>query len=161
MVVKTEQSPNTKIIKQALSRIDFTDTFSTTNHKDSLENIAHLIFGTMPKWVAFLMRLRNTIVKMFGLKTDMDKDFKPQYKPGESLGFIKVFSVEDDEILLGADDKHLDFRVSIFNSEEHQHNIKVTTLVKYNNLFGKIYMALIRPFHVVIVKRMVKQAYKV
>ncbi|GGD15395.1 DUF2867 domain-containing protein [Hyunsoonleella pacifica] len=161
MVVKTEKCPDTLGIKQALSKIDFTDTFSITNHKDSLETIAHLIFGTMPKWVAFLMRLRNAIVKVFGLKTDMDKDFTPQYKPGENIGFIKVFSVEDNEILLGADDKHLDFRVSVFNSKEQQHNIKVTTLVKYNNLFGKIYMALIRPFHVVIVKRMVKQAYKI
>jgi hypothetical protein len=161
MVVKTEQSPNTKGIKEALSRIDFTDTFSTTNHKDSLETITHLIFGTMPKWVMFLMRLRNALVKIFGLKTDMDKDFKPQYKPGESIGFIKVFSVQDNEVLIGADDKHLDFRVSVFNSKEYQHNIKVTTLVKYNNLFGKVYMALIRPFHIVIVKHMVKQAYKV
>lgn len=161
MIVKTEHSPSTQGIRKALSRIDFSDTFSVTNHKDSLETIAHLIFGTMPKWVMFLMRLRNAIVKLFGLKTDMEKDLKPNYKPGENIGFIKVFSVTDNEILLGADDKHLDFRVSVFNSEEHQHNIKVTTLVKYNNLFGKVYMALIKPFHVVIVKRMVKQAYKV
>ncbi|WP_136482265.1 DUF2867 domain-containing protein [Cognatitamlana onchidii] len=161
MIVKTEQSPNTQIIRKALSRIDFSDTFSVTNHKDSLETITHLIFGTMPKWVMFLMRLRNTIVKLFGLKTDMEEDFKPHYKSGESIGFIKVFSVASNEILLGADDKHLDFRVSVFNSEQHQHNIKVTTLVKYNNLFGKIYMNLIKPFHVLIVKQMVKQAYKV
>lgn len=161
MTVKTEQPPNTQAIKQALSRVDFTDTFSTTNHKDSLETITHLIFGTMPKWVMFLMRLRNRLVKVFGLKTNMEKDFKPQYKPGETIGFIKVFSVGEREVLIGADDKHLNFRVSVFNSEEHKHNIKVTTLVKYNNLFGRIYMTLIKPFHIIIVKHMVKQAYKV
>ncbi|MFD2724864.1 DUF2867 domain-containing protein [Hyunsoonleella rubra] len=160
MVIKTEHCPNTAGIKQSFSQIDFTDTFSTTNHTDSLDTIAHLIFGSMPKWVEFLMGLRNAIVSVFGLKTEMDKNFSPNFKPGEKMGFIKIISVEDNEIMLGADDKHLDFRVSVFNSEENQNNIKVTTLVKYNNLFGKIYMAIIRPFHVIIVKQMVKRAYK-
>ncbi|MFS4483417.1 DUF2867 domain-containing protein [Hyunsoonleella sp. 2307UL5-6] len=160
MIVKTEQSPDTFGIKQALSKIDFTDTFSTTNHKDSLVTIAHLIFGTMPKRVMFLMRLRNALVKVFGLKTDMDKSFKSDFRSGGNIGFIKVFSVEDNEVLIGADDKHLNFRVSVFNSKESQYNIKVTTLVEYKNTFGKIYMALIKPFHILIVKYMVKQAYK-
>jgi hypothetical protein len=160
MIVKTEHSPNTLGIQKALTKIDFTDTFSTTNHKDSIEAVARLIFGTMPKWVAFLMRLRNALVKAIGLKTEMDKTYDSEYKAGNSIGFIKIFSVEENEILLGADDKHLNFRVSVYNSEEPTHNIKVTTLVKYNNRFGKIYMALIKPFHVLIVKRMVKQAYK-
>ena len=62
--------------------------------------------------------------------------------------------------MLGANDKHLNFRVSVYNSNETLFNIKVTTLVEYNNRFGKIYMTIIKPFHHIIVKAMVKQAYK-
>lgn len=160
-MVKKDTTPKTNSIKHALETLNFTDTFSTTNQKDSIQTITHLIFGTMPKWVAALMRLRNAFVKVFGLKTELAKKIEPKYEAGEVIGFFKVFSVTNNEIILGANDKHLDFRVSIYNSKEAKHNIKVTTLVQYNNSFGKIYMAIIKPFHVFIVKQMVKQAYKI
>ncbi len=160
MKVKKENTPKTNSIKYAFKTLDFADTFSTTNHKNSLETITHLIFGTMPKWISRLMYLRNVLVKLFGLKTEMAKEFNSNFKPGDVIGFFKIFSVTNNEVMLGANDKHLDFRVSIYNSKEPQYNIKVTTLVQYNNLFGKIYMTLIKPFHVLVVKCMVKQAYK-
>lgn len=160
MKVLQENTPETKGIKSALKKVDFTDTFSIRNHKDNIETIAHLIFGAMPKWVSFLMKLRNVLVKSFGLKTGSSKDHNTNLKPGDNMGFIQTFSVTNNEIILGADDKHLNFRVSVYNSLEPKNNIKVTTLVEYNNLFGKIYMSIIRPFHVLIVKHMVKQAYK-
>lgn len=74
--------------------------------------------------------------------------------------FFQIFSIQENEIILGADDKHLNFRVSIYDSDEKQFNIKVTTLVQYNNRFGKIYMAIIKPLHLPIIKSMIKQAYK-
>ncbi|GAB1856487.1 DUF2867 domain-containing protein [Flavobacteriaceae bacterium MHTCC 0001] len=160
MKVIKEASPETDGIKYALKTLDFTDTFSTTNHKDSLKAITHLIFGTAPKWVSALMRFRNVLVKKIGLKTEMAKSFNKNFNPGDTIGFFKIFSIADDEVILGADDKHLDFRVSVYNSKALKNNIKVTTLVAYNNSFGKIYMGIIKPFHVLVVKRMVKQAYR-
>ena len=62
---------------------------------------------------------------------------------------------------MGADDKHLKFRVSIFKASKQQYNINVTTLVEYNNRMGQVYMTLIRPFHHIVVKSMVKQAYAI
>ncbi len=160
MKVKEEKAPKTKAIETALKQVDFKDTFSTTNHKDNLKTVAHLIFGTFPKWVSVLMNLRNALVKPFGLKVDMPKDYNVDYKVGGYNGFFKIYNILDDELIIGADDKHLKFRVSIYNSTEIQFNIKVTTLVEYNNTFGKIYMAIVAPFHRVVVKSMVKRAFK-
>lgn len=160
MKVKVEPTPKTEGIKNALPKIDFTDTFSTTNHQDSLGEVSKLVFGTFPKWVAFLMNIRNAIVKLFGLKTTVPEDFNSNFKVGGYIGFFKIYSIEKNEIMLGADDKHLNFRVSVYNSEETNFNIKITTLVQYNNRFGKIYMAIVKPFHHIAVKMMVKQAYK-
>ena len=160
MKVKVESSPKTEGIKYALPKIDFSDTFSTTNHQDDLGLISNLVFGTVPKWVGALMKLRNILVKKFGLKTEKPEDFHSSFKVGGYIGFFQIFSIEQNEIMLGADDKHLNFRVSIYDSGENQFNIKVTTLVQYNNRFGKIYMAIVKPFHHFIVKRMVKQAYR-
>jgi len=160
MKVKVESTPKTEGIRYALPQVNFTDTFSTTNHLDSLKTVSKLVFGTMPKWVEFLMKLRNNIVKVFGLKTEKPEDFHSEFKVGGYVGFFQIFSIQHNEIILGADDKHLNFRVSLYNSNENQFNIKVTTLVEYNNRFGEIYMFIVRPFHHLIVKRMVKQAFK-
>ncbi|WP_347925228.1 DUF2867 domain-containing protein [Pontimicrobium sp. SW4] len=153
MKVKVERTPKTEGIKYALPQVNFTDTFSTTNHLDSLSIISKLVFGTMPKWVGFLMKIRNNIVKVFGLKTEKPEDYHPEFKVGGYVGFFQIFSIQHNEIILGADDKHLNFRVSIYNSNENQFNIKVTTLVEYNNRFGKIYMFIVKPFHHFIVKK--------
>lgn len=160
MKVKVETTPKTEGIKYALPKINFTDTFSTTNHQDDLGLVSNLIFGTMPKWVKALMKLRNTLVKAFGLKTEKPEDFHSTFKVGGYIGYFQIFSIQQNEIMLGADDKHLNFRVSIYNSDENQFNIKVTTLVQYNNRFGGIYMAIVKPFHHLIVKKIVRQAYK-
>ncbi|WP_445722529.1 DUF2867 domain-containing protein [Flavobacterium sp.] len=160
MKVKTEIAPETALIKEALPKVDFTDTFSTTNHQDTLENITNLIFGKEPKWVTLLFKIRNSIVKLFGLKTEMPKNVNTHFKVGSYIGFFQIFNIIENEVLLGADDSHLKFRVSIFNSQEKDFNIKVTTLVQYNNTFGKIYMTIIKPFHCLVVKSMIKNAHK-
>lgn len=160
MKVKEENTPKTEAIKNALNQVDFNDTFSTTNHKDDLKTVAHLIFGTFPKWVSTLMKLRNTLVKPFGLKVEMPKDYNVDYKVGSYSGFFKIFDILDNELVLGADDKHLNFRVSIYNSKEPSFNIKVSTLVEYKNTFAKVYMAIVAPFHRVVIKSMIKRAYK-
>ena len=62
--------------------------------------------------------------------------------------------------MLEANNKRLNFRESIYNSYETLFNIKVSTLVKYNNRFGEIFMTIVKPFHHIFVKAMVNQAYK-
>ena len=159
MTVREEKTPITDNIKSALLKIDFNDTFATTNHKDSLQQIAHLIFGQTPKWVESLMNLRNYFAKFLGLITDTPADFNEDFKIGGYIGFFKIYTITPSELILGADDKHLNFRVSILDTKETAFNIKTTTLVQYNNKMGKIYMIFVKPFHRIVVKRMVRQAF--
>lgn len=143
-----------------MSCIDFSDTFATTNHENNLQEIAHLIFDNPPGWVRWLFTLRNNFVKLFGLKTELPADYNERFAIGGYVGFFKIFSISDGEIFLGADDKHLNFRAIISYSNDVSHNIEVITLVQYNNLAGKMYMRVIKPFHRIVVKRMVSNAYK-
>jgi len=146
--------------KQLFPKVDFADTFSTTNKKDSIQEVTNQIFNTAPKWVAFLFKIRNSIVKFFGLKTGIPDDYNEDFKVGGYVKFFKIYDIATNEIILGANDNHLNFRAIVSNTENTSHNIKVTTLVEYNNKKGKIYMNLIKPFHRMIVKRMVGQAYQ-
>lgn len=145
--------------KEIFQHIDFADTFSTTNHKNNLEEITNLIFNNPPKWVSYLMQLRNNIVKHIGLKTAKPEDYHEKFEEGGYIYFFKIYSISESEVIIGADDSHLNFRAVILNTKSEKYNIKMITLVKYNNAFGKFYMSLIAPFHRLAVKSMVKKAY--
>lgn len=158
-LVREEQTPLTKDLKKLLPKIDFFDVFSTTNHTDSLELISNKIFNTTPKWVAFLFIIRNRIANIIGLKYEVPDDYNENFKIGGYIKFFKIFDITEHQVVLGADDKHLNFRAIITRTTDTLYNIKVTTLVEYNNNLGKIYMTIVKPFHRIVVKRMVKNAY--
>ena len=130
--VKEEHTQLTDKMNQLLKKIDFNDTFSTINHRNSIEEITNFIFNTTPVWIESLFQLRNKMAGLIGLKTEKPADYN----------------------------EHLNFRIILTNEDKDLYNCKVITLVKYNNRKGKIYMGIIKPFHRIIVKRMVKNAYR-
>jgi hypothetical protein len=86
------------------------------------------------RWIKWLLIVRGKIVAVFGLK-------------GASALFT-VFAQDENEIVAGGDDKHLDFRVSVLRlNEGGTDKVVLTTVVRTHNLFGKAYLFLILPFH--------------
>ncbi len=85
-------------------------------------------------------------------------------KANERLGLFKVFDSTDQEVILGEDDKHLNFRISLYKTpvpeQEGKYLLTITTAVYFKNTFGKIYFRLIKPFHQLIVPRMLKGILK-
>ncbi|WP_027420540.1 DUF2867 domain-containing protein [Crocinitomix catalasitica] len=158
--VKEERTQMTDKMNQLLKKIDFNDTFSTINHQNSIEEITNFIFNTTPVWIESLFQLRNKMAGLIGLKTEKPADYNEDFKVGGYVKFFKIYSIAKNEVVLGADDKHLNFRVILTNEDKELYNCKVITLVKYNNRKGKIYMGIIKPFHRIIVKRMVRNAYR-
>jgi hypothetical protein len=157
--VSEEKTILTEELKKLLPKIDFHDTFSTSNRKDSLQEITNLVFNTTPKWVEVLFHIRNKIMAWFGLNMKKPADYNEEYKVGGYVQFFKIFSIDENKVILGADDSHLNFRAVILKDESLVNNIKVITLVEYNNWKGKVYMSIIKPFHRLVVKNMVKNAY--
>lgn len=159
MKVRSELIPDTELIREALPKPDFSDAFSTTNGEDGMETLSRKIFGTTPGWVKFLFRIRNFFARLIGLKTDPPENINRQFEVGGFVSFFEIYEISENEVILGADDSHLKFRVSILNTNSKDFNIKVTTLVEYVNRTGKIYMFIVGPFHKILVRRMVRQAY--
>jgi hypothetical protein len=158
-IVKEETTLEEYLNGKFLSQVDFNDTFSVTNHKNNLHEISKLIFNNPPQWISWLFNLRNKLVKIVGLKTEIPHDYNTHFCVGGYIGFFRIFSISDTQLVLGADDSHLNFRAIILKTNETAYNVKVVTLVQYNNSLGRFYMHLIKPFHVIVVKRMVKNAY--
>ncbi len=157
-VIKSTPS-KTPLVTSSLGNIDFQDAFTTTNTRDSLEIITKKIFGTAPRWVSVLMKIRNGIVRLFGIRSEGRPTISKEFKKGGHVYFFNIYEIEENEVLLGADDRHLDFRVSVLKEEKSENNVKVTTIVNYKNRLGRIYMWFVKPFHRMVVKRMVKQAF--
>lgn len=158
--VRFESSPIPSTEEHHLKKINFYDIFSTTNHEDSLEQIAEKIFNDMPQWIQILFTIRNKLVSFIGLEDGSSKEFQELLKKDTYIGYFKVFKRKSNSLTLGLNDKHLNFRVEIKNTKENEFNIKVLTLVEFNNLFGSIYMKVVQPLHFIVVRSMVSRAYK-
>ncbi len=131
--------------------------------EQSAADLARMVFDQQPAWVEFLMNMRNRIVKPFGLKTGHEEPFtiedsqSVEQTTRETVGLFEVFQQSDDEIVLGADDWHLDFRVSIKKSEGR---VQLASWVRPHNLVGRTYLTLIMPFHHLIVAHSAKRMAK-
>jgi hypothetical protein len=113
---------------------------------------ARRALGDFPAWVRALMWLRNAVVSPFGLKGSAHQ----QGSKVEMIGFFPVISQSSEQAVLGFDDTHLDFRIviDVRQAGELAQRVSVTTLVRRKILLGKIYIAVITPFHRLIVKTM-------
>jgi hypothetical protein len=107
----------------------------------------------VPPLVARMMAARNAAMKPLGLRVSGD--------PG-ALPFPKLDETEE-EVLVGLDDKHLNFRASI-RVEPHGTMQAVTfeTVVKFNGITGRLYFLPVKPMHkYVVIPRMLEHAARV
>lgn len=81
------------------------------------------------------------------------------FQPGTSLRGWKVYQRATHEIVLGADESHLDFRVSVLVSEEDGVRwVTVSTVVLYNNWKGRAYFLPVHIGHQIILPHAVPTA---
>lgn len=104
-------------------------------------DVARRLLDHPPAWISGLMALRNGIVSVFGLKT-------VALAAGESAGGFPVVSSSPQRTVVGFDDRHLDFRIVVdLEDPACDRVVRVTTLVRRKNLFGRIYLLAVGPFH--------------
>ena len=101
------------------------------------------------------MAVRNLAVKPFGLKTAPDETSPPRIR----IGAFPVISQSAAKVVLGLDDRHLDFRVLVEVEEfgMGRQVVSASTIVKTHNLLGRAYLAIVKPFHRIIVPAMLAQ----
>jgi len=171
-----------KIIKTVLPKesvlsntsFEYADSFQgeylDIENQISSADIGKAFFTSAPNWASILFELRNKIVAIFGLKTpgkiknrkELIDNFNCE--PNEKLGLFTVYHRDENEVILGEDDKHLNFRVSLYKeskpNDETRKRLTISTTVKFNNWFGKLYFLPVKPFHKLLVPRMLKGIIK-
>lgn len=155
--------PSRSGITHLYKSINLADAFAirlpagTSSNPDLL---ARFILSCQPSWIGWLTKVRDTIVACFGLKTA-----KHLASLANRVGVFKVYSTNQNEIVLGEDDKHLDFRISVLCSREidseSSHQLVVSTVVQCHNRLGRAYLFVIAPFHRLVVKASLLRAARV
>ena len=157
--------PRGTLIEYALPQFHYADAYRTllrAAQPPDLDTLVRAVFATTPAWVVTLLRLRNTLVRPFGLKTAPPTPAPPALpalQPGAVIGIFRVFARGEGEIILGDNDQHLDFRVGILcQAEDGQTAVTVSTIVSFHNWLGRLYFVPVRPFHRLIVPALMRQA---
>ena len=174
MIIKQNKIPEYSIMKNDENSFHYIDSFQSQNISISADydviSLGKLFLTSGPKWADSLMLIRDKVVGVFGLKTSEQltaearnpDNFK--FQVGEQLDIFKVYAKTENELVLGDDDKHLSFRVSLLldckNNDIGKKKIMITTMVEYKNIFGRIYFLPVKPIHQLIVKGTLKKMIK-
>jgi hypothetical protein len=130
------------------------------------DNLLIVLWTDFPKWLQWLFRLRDILVRPFGLKGGSGDDFLKQFprtvRAGGNYGFVDIPAKNDNETVMQLSDRHLTAKLSahIAPIANNQLKISIITAVHYHNLFGKVYFFIICPFHKFIVKIIAKRSIK-
>lgn len=145
--MKAFPTPSPIPCETILPGFQFADTYAlpAPNGMNAMEATQRIIAGT-PAWVTVLMVLRNRLVGLAGLRTAPISEFP-------------VLAESPEQVLLGFDDSHLDFRIVVLLGKATG-QLSLTTIVRTHNFFGRTYLRVIMPFHRLIARRMLERVWK-
>ena len=154
--------PHQSRVLQLFSTTYLADAYETPLPEGAIHDpqaLARFIFGNQPSWVSKLMRMRDLIAARFGLKTVN----RLRKSADKRVGIFKIYETHPTEVILGEDDTHLDFRVSVQVRSQSLAGhgadfVVVSTVVHCHNLLGRSYIFFIAPFHRLVVKAGLRRA---
>jgi hypothetical protein len=164
-MIENVSIPRESLIAGIFSHVDYADAYRVrlpAGAPRDIDTLTYSALGVAPSWIRTLMALRNIIVRVVGLKTtprNRGDLTRTPLQPGAALGIFRVFARSADEILLGENDRHLDFRVSVLRQSDGTTDwVIVSTVVHFNNWLGRAYFLPVRPLHRLIVSAMLRSA---
>lgn len=156
--------PRASRLKGSLARIDYVDSFAVPlmSADKELVVIYAAVLGDLPKVFKQFLVLRSILVRPFGIagvsysELNQRIDIERAYKVGDKIGRWTLFEQYPDELVTGANDGHLDFRVSLFREADKR--IVLSTAVMTHNVWGRMYLTTILPFHRFAVAKLLTSA---
>lgn len=167
-LVRQVALPSRSALASAFESVNLADAFSIQLPSDASKDpdvLARFIFSVQPSWIGALIHLRDAIVASLGLKTAKHLATLSRDPKANRISIFKVFGASDTEVVLGENDKHLDFRVSILcapaSSPMAGTRLTLSTVVHCHNRLGRAYLSVIAPFHRQVVKASLRRAASV
>lgn len=102
-------------------------------------------FAAMPGWVDTALRMRDGVVKRFGLTTVTEG--------AVSMTNLPVLEDSPTRYEVGLEDKHLTFTIL---TERHPSKVSVTTRIWFNHWLGRVYLGVVVIPHKIIVRHAIR-----
>ncbi len=154
--VSEREFPTASLIDQEFrNRAYYTDSYATwlTRLNATPVELFKAIFAHRPTWMKRVIAARNWLAARLGLDAPtvaetMSPSRDEVHAVDGRIGGWHIFVLTDHELIAGRDNKHLDFRVSIMRETGAEiSNGVVSTVCVVHNVFGKIYLFFVLPFH--------------
>jgi hypothetical protein len=147
----------------SLSRLDYSDAYAVALPPGvDARALGSAVFASAPAWAAALLAIRHAIVAPLGLvatRRDLERAAVAANGTGDRVGIFPVLAEAPGELLLGLDDRHLDFRISVRVVEDVGCPlVVVSSLVQLNSTLGRAYFTVVKPFHRRILPAMLRRA---
>jgi hypothetical protein len=160
--------PPESAIASAYASMNLADAYSIelpTGASTDPELLARFIFAHQAPWIRALTAVRDALVAGFGLKTARHLATLGAERGAGRLGIFKIYGTSPTEVVLGEDDKHLDFRLSVLcagqSSPGAPRHLILSTVVHCHNRLGRLYILLIAPFHRLVVQSSLRSAARI
>lgn len=159
--------PQESRITSIYERVNLSDAYAIDLPPGASRNpevLARFVFSYQPRWILMLMAIRDTLVAGFGLKTA--RSLTSAAADTSRIGIFRVVESNAVEVIMGEDDRHLNFRASALyepptEANAHSPRLVFATVVHCHNTLGRTYIGLIAPFHRLVVKSYLRHAAKV
>ena len=152
--VRRTTPPSESVVASWYKNASLLDSYSidmSASEQSSMRELATRTLVNPPAWQKALIAVRDAMVTPFGRKTS--GTVRASRDSNERVGFFPVQWEGRDEIVLGADDRHLDFRLSLLRRLSPTGTLLIaTTVVHSHNALGFTYLNAIRPFHHLVVR---------
>ena len=165
-IVECDVPSSSMLSRELVARAYFRDSYRAPLSRKELGivDIFFCIFAHQPLWMKLLLIVRNKVAALAGLDAPtaseiLHVEIKDRYVVGEKIGVWPIFSLGEDEVVAGRNNKHMDFRVSVLKLRDGEGAwVLVSTVCRVHNLAGKLYLFFIVPFHRYGVRKLMANA---
>src|SRR2546421_9995854 len=115
---------------------------------DDLEVLARIGFERQAGWIRALTWVRDAVMATVGVKSSRAIGAAAAAR-GPVIGYFPLLSKSAGELVVGENDRHLDFRVAILlrTGAAGGRELVVVTVVHWHNRLGRTYLAGVATFH--------------
>jgi hypothetical protein len=157
--------PSDSVLAPLYVGADLLDAFAIrlpAGASDDLEVLARALFERQAGWIRALTWVRDAVMATVGVKSSRAVGAAAAAR-GAVIGYFPLLSKSAAELVVGEDDRHLDFRVAILlrTGAAGGRELVVVTVVHCHNRLGRTYLAVIAPFHRTILRANLERAVRV
>ena len=158
-------APSDNVLSPLYVGADLLDAFAIhlpAEVSDDLEVLTRALFERQAGWIRALTWVRDAAMATVGVKSSRAIGAAAAAR-GSVIGYFPVVSKSAGELVVGEDDRHLDFRVAILlrTGAAGGRELVVVTVVHCHNRLGRTYLAVIAPFHRSILRANLQRAVRV